>query len=1086
VNISTDPDWFILPQEEVEVCGFDLTGFSAWVEAAIAEGGTGALEAVSDRLEVLFADASDWMSSHGFRIEALLGDGLLGTRAWPGRGGRATSEQVELDALATSLARRLCNHVAGGPMRSAAACGLLTVAEVGGWNGRHLRLVSGPAVETYHRRLAGQAKRPRPWGAYTAARRPSKLQDAEILHRAMVFVRLAEAPALRAVDRLTYLAQAQADAYDGICEAVTHDDGGPMLRLSFAEVAGARAMLADLPGLVAAEGLDCSVGLADGPVFRARLPALAGTPWTVHGAVVNAAARQAKAAPICSFRAPVSTAVLKPAESGRSVRRGDLRLILDMLRSGATGVVVAAEPGMGKTTLLAQAARALGPGCASLVARPQHGLDPFWLWRGLIDRLIISDPRLRERATLSAAQAAALDALLAARSVVGDLGAESRLLLTAQAIVAVLRVQTVIGHLLIDDLQWADAPSVALIEEVLAARPDMSVVAARRDYGETPVAIPRGAKVVRLAGLPREELAWVLSDAGWRGEPVALDEALRITGGNPLHAVQLAWAQRDAAPRTESDLATLVQARLEHATLEDRAVLRVLAVADRSLTFEDVRALARFGEVELAARGLDGLCERLLLRHDGEGYAVAHRLLAEHIRERLPPSLVEALHARVARRLGASARAGRLRLGRGELANLWRKAGAARRASLSYLAEAQVSLETGDYRSALELFDAGLSLGATLRGARAALAHVGRGQALWAQGFVGRAEVEAAAALAAMDSASPLGPSGRWLAILRGRAHSPRATSALFRTGFLRAELGLFTGNLRGIVGGCLTSSRLEAPFADQGMARSRGFAFLGLACGLMGLTWLARLAYDRAQAADDPRARAYALASEAVWQLARQRFGAARSLLDEADRQLADRVDPHLRDGMLTLRALEAQFSGRYNEAGVAFEALSKANAGGINPLHETWGIYGRAMPLARTGHWDEVLRLVDMALPRLAPLGDAQSTLICWGLRAQAAAALGRRDEALDAVEAALRLAPPPTNFGSLEGFAGPAEAAAHVRRDPAAEPRQRVRAQKLLRPALNAFRRYGRIFPIGSERLTVLEREASKPLNRLSQSL
>jgi tetratricopeptide (TPR) repeat protein len=1059
---------------DAAVCGFDLSGFSAWVEEMITADGGRALEAIADRLDAMFCVAFDLLAGHGFAVEGLLGDGLVAV-------GPAGLDAARLDTVAASLTRGLAERRFGEPMRVAAAAGEVVIAELGGWNGRRLRLLTGPAITAYHAKLQAQARPPHTWSPAAAELRATKLYDAEISSRWFLFGRLTEAGDLGAVHRLTHTAQAEADACGGACEAATHDDRGLMLRFAFSTPAGAQAMAEALPRLAERQGLACALGQASGPAFRARLTALATPTWTVHGAAVNAAARLAKSSQPSGDLTPTNVRAPAPLPEPSMARAADLSRLTRALEDGHRLIEVVGDPGMGKTHLLGRLAARLGPGAVRLAAHPQHSLDPYWIWGRLLERVLGGErDRILSTAGLSSDQRTALIRLLAPEDETAPLPSESALALTGDALVRVIQVQSTVTHLLIDDLQWADGPSVSLIDRALASCPRITVVAARRAYVEAAAADLPASECLRLDGVPAKDLAAILHAAGWRGSATDLDSAVRITGGNPLFATQLAWARRDGARSEVANLAALVEARLDRATPDERAILRVLAVARRALETQDIQALVEAGGVTASTPQLESLRARALLSAEGGTFQVTHQLLAEHIRAGLPPSLVAPLHIQAARRLSAAARQGRLRLGRGELAGLWRAAKRPGRAGLGHLADAQASLEDGDYGAALTLFDAALVDLPDLDGTRGALLFAGRGMARWARGFVALAADDARAALAAVDRSLPAGRAGRWLAILRGRQCGlrPRARLALLRASVVRAEAGLFAGDLGGIASGCVASLRLGADAQDQAIAQSRGLAFLGLTCGLARLPRLARLAYDRAQAVTDEKAQAYACASEAVWRLAFGRWREARAVLDEADRRLGDRVDQHLREAMLTLRALSAQLQGDYAQAAEDFASLASANRAGGNQLHEAWGLYGQAMPLVRLGLHAEALRLVDLATSRLADLGDGQSLLICHGLRAQAALAAGRRDEALGAIEAAIALAPFPTNFGSFEGFAGPAEAAAALGRDPLATPAQRGRANRALPAALRALRGYARIFPIGRARLRALEASLRPP--------
>ena len=117
----------------------------------------GALEAITDRVDRLFARAAGLLRELDFEVEGLLGDGLVGVR-------RGRLEASVLGELRKSLARSLGEGSTGAPMRLAAVQGEVVIATLGGWNGRDMRLLTGPAISAYHRSLQALPRPSRPWG----------------------------------------------------------------------------------------------------------------------------------------------------------------------------------------------------------------------------------------------------------------------------------------------------------------------------------------------------------------------------------------------------------------------------------------------------------------------------------------------------------------------------------------------------------------------------------------------------------------------------------------------------------------------------------------------------------------------------------------------------------------------------------------------------------------------------------------------------------------------------------------------------------------------------------------------------------
>ncbi|PHY18825.1 hypothetical protein [Caulobacter sp. BP25] len=83
---------------------------------------------------------------------------------------------------------------------------------------------------------------------------------------------------------------------------------------------------------------------------------------------------------------------------------------------------------------------------------------------------------------------------------------------------------------------------------------------------------------------------------------------------------------------------------------------------------------------------------------------------------------------------------------------------------------------------------------------------------------------------------------------------------------------------------------------------------------------------------------------------------------------------------------------------------------------------------------------------------------------MRAHLAWALGDRDDALTAAEAALTL--PPTNYTSTEAYSAPSLVGALASAEPR-DPAERRRAATLIKRGLPALARYALVFPIARPR-------------------
>jgi serine/threonine protein kinase len=231
--------------------------------------------------------------------------------------------------------------------------------------------------------------------------------------------------------------------------------------------------------------------------------------------------------------------------------------------------------------------------------------------------------------------------------------------------------------LAIDDLQWGDVDSAALLTEVLRPpdAPALLLLACyRSDDAATspclqalgPATAGGGALVDRreltvgpLAPEEARELALALLDpqdpsAGDRAEAIA-----RESGGNPLFTCELAHSARTTPAAGLPSLEEVLWARVRHLPGEARRLLEVVAVAGTPLRQDEACAAA---ELAAAQRGaLAVLHSARLLRSTGLGDADAVEAYHDRIREtvvaRLDPDALRGHHGRLARLLEESGRA---------------------------------------------------------------------------------------------------------------------------------------------------------------------------------------------------------------------------------------------------------------------------------------------------------------------------------------------------------------------------------------------------------------------------------------------
>ncbi|HEX2754091.1 MAG TPA: AAA family ATPase [Candidatus Limnocylindrales bacterium] len=360
---------------------------------------------------------------------------------------------------------------------------------------------------------------------------------------------------------------------------------------------------------------------------------------------------------------------------GRITEQAALDRFVTEARTGARGLAIEGEAGIGKSTLWASAVAAArsGPGQASagldpaappavaivLEARPASP-EVRLSFSGLVDLFEpVADTVL---GALPGPQRQALEVALY-RSPAGD-SSESGLVGVAvlTALRALARQRPVV--VAIDDLQWLDAAtSIALQHAVRRLRsepiglltatrtgPDVEPAvdlvgllaedaAERLHLGPLPMGAIHHLIRTRLdVSLPRPTLVRLHADAG--GNPLYALELARHAASAPDH-----FASDDKA-RVPSPLADLLRQRLAGLAEPTRAILLVVALAGGATLDEIARAAgipigdAR-ARLEPARR--DGLLER-----SGNELRISHPLIAAAIADSAEPDARRSVHRRLA------------------------------------------------------------------------------------------------------------------------------------------------------------------------------------------------------------------------------------------------------------------------------------------------------------------------------------------------------------------------------------------------------------------------------------------------------
>src|SRR5262245_35678290 len=320
---------------------------------------------------------------------------------------------------------------------------------------------------------------------------------------------------------------------------------------------------------------------------------------------------------------------------GREDVRGRLRRVVDDATAGRSGaVLLAGEPGIGKTTLLTSAARyaaTIGLRVGQGWGFPTEGVPGFWLWQQALRPLGLDAALDPDTSTVEDS-----DRFRLFDEVTSELLAESL-------------VQPIL--LILDDLQWADDGSLALLDFALRRLPvgALALLGAYRDVD--PVPSPALAAVVsrvpglRLPGLAPPAVGELLADVlGAPAPPDVVAQVHERTGGNPFFVEQVSWLMATGEVGLPPGVRPALARRFDALPAPTARALGAAAVLGARFQ-GDVLAEVCESTVDVTEGQLaPAVAERLLVR-DGDGYRFGHDLLREYGYERLGGPEAARLHA---------------------------------------------------------------------------------------------------------------------------------------------------------------------------------------------------------------------------------------------------------------------------------------------------------------------------------------------------------------------------------------------------------------------------------------------------------
>ena len=380
--------------------------------------------------------------------------------------------------------------------------------------------------------------------------------------------------------------------------------------------------------------------------------------------------------------------------AGRSRELGALQALLPRAEGeGRRAALVAGEPGSGKSRLVRELAQAVVQddalvlyGACDAVVRTPYG--PFV---EALEHLVRHHEELGLRAELGAAGAELARLLPELPALVGELpprpaaDPDTERHRLHSAVVDVLRAAgtRVPVLLVLEDVHWADAPTLLLVRHLVRAGADarMLLVATFRDaeaevpaeLSETLVDVHRteGVVRVRLGGLSGGEVAeFVRLAAGVEASAEVSAAIGELTEGNAFLVTEL-WRElldADAVQvgsaglelvRSIDELGTpetvreVVSQRLGRLAASTAEVLALAAVAGSEFELDTIRRASPLPEGALLDAVDEATRYGLLVESPGRGlaYRFAHELVRRAVTDRLSASRRAGLHLRVAEAL---------------------------------------------------------------------------------------------------------------------------------------------------------------------------------------------------------------------------------------------------------------------------------------------------------------------------------------------------------------------------------------------------------------------------------------------------
>jgi DNA-binding CsgD family transcriptional regulator len=341
-------------------------------------------------------------------------------------------------------------------------------------------------------------------------------------------------------------------------------------------------------------------------------------------------------------------------------RAPELALVMEFLeriRAGTCGLVIEGDPGIGKSTLIVEAAAQADAREYRVLSSHPAPPDATLSFSGLED--LLRDVVEEIAPDLPDPQRRALETVLLLREPEGEPPGPFAVALAVRgALATAARERPLL--VTIDDAQWLDEPTAAAIGHAVRrlglAQVGLAIV-------WNPDSAPAGSPIagsslpsdpIRIAvgPLPPQDVRQLLlSRLDLSLASGQLDRLHRASGGNPMAALEIGRAIRDSGDRGEpgpvvpvpEDLADLVRRRLAELSPEGRQAILVVAAAS-----EPTAALVEAVAGEPAREALAGAIREGLVSEAGGVLRVRHPLVGVVLYADAEPEARCEVHRRIA------------------------------------------------------------------------------------------------------------------------------------------------------------------------------------------------------------------------------------------------------------------------------------------------------------------------------------------------------------------------------------------------------------------------------------------------------